>query len=247
MTGFEETIFEGIRCRVPFYRSEVKIDEMVSRIWGELIDSFSACDEKQQKRKAALSAKIGSLAALMGIGEVSGSVDVERLGKEAEIRLSHLTYGNKIDILYAHLNGNEKQFYFNVSDGYYAPSKGKDFYSKEALAPMPTSPDYLGFGFLCGRFTTVRVHPPHDDTANFINDALHKESTLWEFRSTEDSAYRASFGCIPKFCTEGSQGAFIALAKGLQKGHHIVACYGYITTTDGALQCDPIFFQLFGG
>jgi len=241
-----QTIFNGATCQIPLYRSESKIDEMLSMLWGKLIDSMTFSGEKTKKSKGNITAKIGSLAALLGIGELSGSLEYESLKKEAKERLSHLTYNNKIEILYNHLNSTDKQMYFNIYDGYCTPSLGKNLCNADKLQKIQLPIEYNGFGFMSGRFTPIRISPPYDSSTSFMREALDGKNNLWEFKSTHDSAFSGSFGCFTKFFSQSSQAAFIALSYGFKRGYHTLTCYGLIHVLNNTFSCDPIFFHIYG-
>lgn len=239
-------IFNSISSKTPsIYRSEEKIDEMLSSILGSLSTSISISSEQKKERQSKLKIKLGELLAALGVGSLSGEINTKVLNGTIQTSLSSLTYSNKLNILQDYLNKENRSLSFNLFEGIYAPTE--EFWGKaktdEKLESIPLNYSGQYYGQLIGRFEAVRIHPPHDEKSDYIADIMDKNNSLWEWRTVKESKFKGSFGWLPKYCSNISQATLISLAKG--KVSATISVTGFISVENGNFNCDPLDFVVF--
>lgn len=240
-------LWQGVTGRLSVYRNEKKIDEILSRLWGGLVTSLEESEGKGSKWSAGLSAKIGTLAGMLGMGEVGGQAGFERSQEKVQKHITSLTYANKLKILLDYFHTQDRFRYVNLWDGveHVPPRDGKIEFGLWETGPLNAENDYFT-GYVMGLFTPKRIVPPPKGNENPAQEILNQEKSLWEFQSMEGSVYPGSIPWIPYNFTDMSQHCIVIMAKSITPGTGIhVNAFGLVHCKDRVFTCDPISFSLY--
>ncbi len=226
------------------YLNQEKINDLLGRIWGELITSFNKSEKKGNKKGGDITAKLGGLVSLLGLGEIGGDVGFEVNIEKGTERISTLTFDNKISILNQYLNKHEKRPYINIYDGteLIDPKVGGILVPEWETKPIEHKEECIGI--MLGLFLPYRISPPPVENTSPCSDLMSKVNSLWEFRSIEESKFKALIPWVTSNFRFISQHALITLAKYSKTGLKVEA-FGLICFDGNTYTCDPISFRIF--
>ena len=91
--------FEMSRHAITVYAVESKVNDIFSRLHGSLVEQLASENKSSVKGKGSVSAKLGGIAALFGIGEASAGVEAERSRESTDKLAGKLAIANKVHIM----------------------------------------------------------------------------------------------------------------------------------------------------
>lgn len=227
-----------------FYGNEEKLNDLIGRIYGEVVTGFQSSSKEGAKATMKLAAKFGGFLATLGIGEMSGELGAEVNAEEAKTRISSITLDTKIKALTEYCGKNERFPYIDIINGCKLKRHNKKIVSEWQQEPLTESERTDQVGQILGLFVPTRVIPPHDDEANIAQEFIQKSSNLWTFNSIEECSIRTQIPVILSNTRLTSQHAVIAFTKMVALNFKIEAL-GLLTWQKGTLTCDPVAWRLF--
>lgn len=228
------------------YRNTSKIDDLISRLWGQLVSSITITDSADTKKRGKLSAKLGKLASLVGLGEIGGEVELERSTNKAISQLATLTYENKVQILHAFQAESEELRYLHAFQGLELfPDDSSQSPADWRSSAWPEKDDEF-LGYTIGCFRAQRLVPPDEGMANPVTEVLADIKSLWQLQSVPGSSLRVLVPFLTQFCTLSSQQSLVALAHSTRAEGIWVNILGLAKRTDGLFTCDPVAFSIMG-
>ncbi|MDQ3820909.1 MAG: hypothetical protein M3362_24935 [Acidobacteriota bacterium] len=243
-TSEQTEFWKDMKYSFHCYKNEQKIDELLSRIWGQLITSIEQGQKDGQKRQGKFAAKLGGLASLLGIGEVGGEYGFERSKDTSTNKISTLTYDNKIQILLTYFVENENFRIINVYDGveHFPPNTDSSNFLLWSVKPLRVAETEF-VGHISGIYKPVRLVPSGGSASEALDEIMWRKTSLWEFQSVEKSAFKASIPWIPAHFQFVSQSSLAAIHQNLSAGLRLQAL-GIIRRNGDTFTCDPISMRM---
>ena len=228
-----------------FYGNEEKLDDLIGRIYGEVVSQFQYSDKKGGKAGLKLAAKFGGFLAALGIGEASAELGSEVSTEHAKERIAKITFEAKLDALLVYCAKNEDFPYINVHEGKVLKRDSGKTVPEWQGRDLEENDKEDKIGQVLGLFTPRRVLPPHDENASIAEEFMHQSKNLWLFSTIEESTVRCEIPVILSNTRLTSQHAVIAFAKMVAASDSKIEAYGLLTWKNGAVTCDPVAWRLF--
>lgn len=226
-----------------FYGNEQKLDDLLSRVYGEVVTQFQTAQKEGAKATLKFAAKFGAILALLGLGEASSELGAEISHEDAKTRISTLSFDNKLAALTTYCIREEPFPYIDTTRGLVL-QRGVGLVADWTGRPIVESDRIDQIGQMLGLFTPRRVLPPHDASTNIALEFQEQKPHLWIFRSAPDSAVTAEVPVLLSNTRLTSQHALIAFAK-FSADYFKIESVGLMTWQDGSVTCDPVAWRLF--
>ncbi|MDT4922635.1 MAG: hypothetical protein QOG01_348 [Pseudonocardiales bacterium] len=236
------TIWKNVTLPLPIYWNEEKLDELVAQTIGELITERTRSVGSTRERSTQATTKLGSLLALFGVGELSGTVGSRAAHQQVETALANVTFTDKMEALLQVFGGREALAYYDLLDGYeLTPDHTEpiEHWQPTALADSLRE----GLAWIYGAYHPLRV-TPDDGKVDLLDDALHHRPVLWTFAPALGSVYQCEIPFLASRIRLGSQHAAIAMHKKLHAAEAMkIGAFGILRKAEGSYTLDPIQFE----
>ncbi|MCK5612274.1 hypothetical protein KAR91_60945 [Candidatus Pacearchaeota archaeon] len=227
-----------------FYGNEEKLDDLIGRIYGEVVTQFQYSHKEGGKATLKLAAKIGGFLSALGLGEASGELGSEVSAEKAKERIVKIPFDSKINALHEYCSKNEDYPYINVHEGKVLRRRRGKLVSDWQGRDIEETDKMDRIGHVLGLFNPRRVSPPHDDTISIVDEFMNQKKHLWLFSSIEDSKIYCKVPVILSNTRLNSQHAVLAFAK-MAASDFKIESFGLLTWQNDSVTCDPIAWRLF--
>lgn len=230
-----------------FYENEEKLNDLISRIYGEVVTGFQNSSKNGGKVSSNVNAKFGGFLSLFGIG-LDAELGSELNNEEVRTRLSSITFDAKLAVLSRYLQKNERFPYIDILNGFRLERNNKKMVEEWRQLELSYIDKQDQMGQIIGLFILKRINPPHDNKANIVADLLKDKNNLWMFHSIADSKISAKIPFFIKNLRPNIQGAVITFMNHDVIKHYTnfkIEAMGLLIWNDGSLNCDPVAWRVF--
>ena len=226
------------------YRNQQKIDLLLSRAWGHLIESFSIEEGSENRGKAGISAKLAGLASLLGL-ELEANMEAERSKSLLTSKLGSLTYDNKLDIILNYADSHQGLRCVDLSSGmeYFPFETDSNKPSDWRRATFPIE-DTEFIGYVSGYMQAKRIEPPSKDEEALLSDIMGKRSGLWLFETVKErNRLSARIPCLAENFHYTSQLSLLSLHHSSERGVCLQAL-GLVVVMNSQFSVDPLYIAV---
>lgn len=225
------------------YGNEEKIDDLLSRISGDLTIQSEESEVRTNKIEGKGSVKFGEFLKFLNLPEIEASAGAEIRSDRTRKYISRMTFDSKLNALTMYVSGLDFFPYFDVYNGNYMFRNSKKLVPEWDGEQISANHRIDAIGQIVGFFSPVRMYPPHDESANIVEDYMKGINNLWLLKSTDDSSIRAS---IPIFIGKTRSASQHAILTFLKYGDRLkIESFGLLTWVDDGVTCDPVAWRLF--
>ena len=164
-----------------FYSNDDTIDEIIVRIYGELIESITQSKKDGGKGSCGIKAKFGSILSLLGLGEIEGNVSGEISFEDVKSTVTKVSFENKLASIVDFYKRNNQFPYIDTYTGVELIRNNNAFVSDWIQKDLKIESNSF-VGQILGLYEIRRIHPPTDNPGfDLTHDFLNKPNTIWEF------------------------------------------------------------------
>jgi hypothetical protein len=223
------------------YGNEDKLDDLISRIYGVVLDSLEVSSTKGKTGSAKAGVEFGGFLSAVGkaTGEVEGGVSSENM----KSRLGSVTFDTKMRALIDYAKENEPYPFIDLVRGVRLVREAGKSFEEWKTTPISEQDQNDYIGNLVGLFKARRIEPPHDEKTSIVGEFLNQSASLWSFATTDECKVKATMPVVMKHTRTVSQLALMAFAN-MAELHFQILATGLLTWNKGQIFCDPIAWRL---
>ena len=237
-------VWDSCRNAIGVYRNAEKIDLLLSRAWGHLVESFTVEEGSENKSKVGISAKLAGLASLLGF-DVETGIEAERSKSLVNSRLGSLTYDNKLNILLDYAKTHQGVRYVDLLSGMeYFPfeTESNDPHDWRRLPFSAEDTEFIGY--VSGHMRAKRIEPPPKPGETLLSDIIAKRAGLWLFETgKKENKLKGHVPCLVEKFYYSSQTSILALHHSSESGVNMQAL-GLVLIKNSQLSVDPLWFAV---
>ncbi|MDD2468872.1 MAG: hypothetical protein PHI97_33290 [Desulfobulbus sp.] len=142
-----------------FYGNEQKLDDLLGRIWGEVVNDVATEKKTGNKWNAKFKAGFGKLMAFLGVGDISGELGTETSTEEVSRKVASIPFETKQRALADYLEARETIPYIDSYNGKCLLKTEGTPASEWPATPLDGKASGSYIGILLGLFTAIRESP----------------------------------------------------------------------------------------
>jgi len=228
------------------YGNEDKLNDLLFRIYGEIIKGYQETAKDGLKSNLKISTKIGGFLSALGLINFGAEVGLELNSENSRTKIVNSDINSKIKALTEYFNKQNSPLpYFDLYNDLRL-EENKNLPVSEWKNSIIRDRDKISqIGYTLCLYNVKRILPPDNKKkANIAREFLNKENNLWLFYSIQGSKYCIDVPVLLSNARLVSQHAVVALDK-FYESYYKIETLGLISWDNDKIICDPIYWRLF--